>query len=115
MQDMIKERIKEDKIWKEFLIIPLFKSGTRGNVSNYRPIAKLSAIPKLFEAMITKSVMFNIKSIICPQQHGFMGGRSTTTNLLLFVWIILLIGDRLFVYSLTLARHSTNCLIVYCF
>ena len=73
------------KIWKEFLIIPLFKSGARGNVSNYRPIAKLSAIPKLFEALITKSVMFNIRSIICPQQHGFMGGRSTTTNLLEFV------------------------------
>ena len=73
------------KIWKEFLIIPLHKGGARNDISNYRPIAKLSSIPKLFEAIVTKTVIFNIKSMVCSQQHGFMRGRSTTTNLLEFV------------------------------
>ena len=73
------------KIWREFLIIPLHKGGSRDDVSSYRPIAKLSAIPKLFEAIVTKTVIFNIGSIICSEQHGFMKGRSTTTNLMEFV------------------------------
>ena len=73
------------KIWREFFITPLHKGGARDDVSNYRPIAKLSTIPKLFEAIVTKTVIFNIKSVISSEQHGFMCGRSTTTNLLEFV------------------------------
>ena len=35
--------------WKTSFIIPLFKSGNRRNVENYRGIAKLGTIPKLFK------------------------------------------------------------------
>ena len=73
------------KIWKESLIIPFYKGGPRGDITNYHPIAKLSSIPKLFEAIVTKTIIFNIKTIICREQHGFMNGRSTTSNLLEFV------------------------------
>jgi len=54
-------------------VTPLHKKGSKLDAINYRRISKFSAIPKLFENVIT---------IISPCQHGFMKRRSTTTNLL---------------------------------
>ena len=73
------------KLWKKSFIIPLYKSGAKNDVKNYRPIAMLSCIPKIFEGIITDVITFNVKSIISHDQHGFIRGRSTTTNLLEFV------------------------------
>lgn len=70
------------KLWKSSFILPLFKKGARHDVSNYRGIAKLSPIPKLFEAILTKDMTFKVKSLISRNQHGFCSGRSTLTNLL---------------------------------
>lgn len=72
------------KIWKNSFIIPIHKKGTRGDISNYRPIAKLSCIPKLFEAIIFKSFYFSCKPFLAIEQHGFMKKKSTVTNLLEF-------------------------------
>lgn len=69
-------------IWKSSYIIPLFKKGARHDISNYRGIAKLSAIPKLFEAILSSDLTFKVKSIISNEQHGFCSGKSTLTNLL---------------------------------
>lgn len=69
-------------LWKESFIIPLFKSGSKSNITNYRGIAKLSAIPKLFEKCITGSLCHQVSSILSPYQHGFRKGYSTTSNLL---------------------------------
>ncbi|KAF0772032.1 putative RNA-directed DNA polymerase [Aphis craccivora] len=41
-------------IWKKSFITPIHKSGDKHNVSNCRPISKLSQIPKIFDAIITK-------------------------------------------------------------
>lgn len=71
-------------LWKESYIIPLHKSGSRFEVKNYRGIAKLSAIPKLFEKLITCRLVHSIGGIISKSQHGFVRGRSTATNLLEF-------------------------------
>lgn len=71
-------------IWKSSFIIPLHKSGNKSNISNYRGIAKLSAIPKLMEKLVTDYLFFNTRSLISPFQHGFLKGRSTVTNLLEF-------------------------------
>lgn len=70
--------------WRSSFVIPLHKSGNRSVISNYRCIAKLSAIPKLFELLVSRRILHYIKSIISPCQHGFMKGRSTITNLLEF-------------------------------
>ena len=48
--------------WKKSYIIPLHKSGSLTNVSNYRGIAKLSAIPKLFEKLITDVISHKFRS-----------------------------------------------------
>lgn len=71
-------------IWKQSFIIPLHKKGSRSNIENYRGIAKLSAIPKVFEQIITCQLQHMCKSLMSPYQHGFVRCRSTTTNLLEF-------------------------------
>lgn len=73
------------KLWKDSFIFPIHKKGSKNDISNYRPIAKLSSIPKLFESIVYDSLYFHCKSIFSPQQHGFLKGRSTTTNLTEFV------------------------------
>lgn len=70
--------------WKISFISPIFKSGSRNEVTNYRPICKISVIPKLFEKIIYNKLVFLLKEVISPLQHGFISGRSTTTNLTIF-------------------------------
>jgi hypothetical protein len=36
-------------VWKESYVVPLFKSGDKRNISNYRGISILSATPKLLK------------------------------------------------------------------
>ena len=62
----------------------MHKLGNKSNISNYRGIAKLSAIPKLMEKLGTDYLFFNMRSLISAFQHGFLKGRSTVTNLLEF-------------------------------
>ena len=69
-------------IWKESFIIPLHKKGSKSDAKNYRGISKLSAIPKVFEKILTSHLQHLCCSIISPYQHGFVKRRSTTTNLL---------------------------------
>lgn len=72
------------KEWKKSFIFPVHKKGPKDDVSNYRGIAKLSAIPKLFEHVITEQLNHSLRSLISSCQHGFFKGRSTSTNLLEF-------------------------------
>lgn len=76
-------------LWKSSYVIPIHKSGSRSEISNYRGIAKLSAIPKLFEKVITLQLTFNVHKFISPHQHGFTSGRSTITNLLTFCALVI--------------------------
>lgn len=76
---------KFPSVWKKSFITPVFKKGSKSDIKNYRPIAKLSCIPKLFEQVVCNSMTFFCKNIICNQQHGFMQRRSTVTNLLTFL------------------------------
>jgi len=69
--------------WKCSFIKPIFKSGARSNIENYRGICILSVLPKLFEKLVTKQLFFHAKKFISSKQHGFYPGRSTVTNLLL--------------------------------
>lgn len=71
-------------LWKQSYIIPLHKSGSKSEVSNYRGIAKLSNIPKLLEKILTDSISHQISTLLSPCQHGFRKSRSTITNVLEF-------------------------------
>lgn len=68
--------------WKLSFLVPVPKKGRRNVIENYRGIAIQSVIPKLFDQIITHKIQECITNIIPRQQHGFMKGRSTTTNLI---------------------------------
>lgn len=67
--------------WKTSRIIPIFKSGDKTNVVNYRPISIINSIPKLFEQLVTPHVYNAFKSMIIDEQHGFVERKSTISNL----------------------------------
>jgi hypothetical protein len=76
-------------------VTPVFKSGDRSDISNYRSISILSAIGKVFEKLVTSELFLAMKKIIDPYQHGFMSGRSTVTNLVEYSsYIRLNLADR---------------------
>lgn len=71
-------------LWKKSFITPIFKSGSRNDIANYRPICKSSGLAKVLEGIVTTTLSQTFKSIIINQQHGFCKGRSTATNLMAF-------------------------------
>lgn len=71
--------------WKISKDIPVYKSGPRDDVTNYRSISIVSNFSKLWESCLHRYLSFHMKSVISPEQHGFFSGRSTVTNLAEFV------------------------------
>lgn len=69
-------------VWKCALMYPVHKKGNRRDVNNYRGISTLCAISKLFELVVMEPLLSHCKQHLSNDQHGFISGRSTTTNLL---------------------------------
>lgn len=69
---------------KHSYVVPIFKSGKSADVRNYRPIVIQSTVGKVFEGLVLDYVYPKFKQVIIEEQHGFVAGRSTVTNLLLF-------------------------------
>jgi len=70
---------------KRGYVIPVFvASGDPNNVKNYRPIVIQSTIAKVYEIIILDHLYFHFRKCIHPEQHGFLCGRSTISNLLEF-------------------------------
>ena len=71
-------------VWKSAVVTPVFKSGDRCSVTNYRPISILPRLSLIFERCIHNYIFEKIRPHIAKYQHGFMNRRSTTTQLLHF-------------------------------
>ena len=67
------------------VIKPIFKSGDKRLMTNYRPISMLPYISKILEKVIhcRLSEHLEINNILCPNQFGFRKGFSTYMPLLL--------------------------------
>ena len=65
-------------------ITPIFKKGNKQDPNNYRPISITSVVCKILERLVANQILsFSLTTgCIPPQQHGFIPGRSITTNLL---------------------------------
>ena len=61
----------------------IHKKGDRSVVENYRPVANLCSVSKIFEKLILKKIneleIINGVSVGGKQQHGFMKNKSTVT------------------------------------
>lgn len=80
--------------WKKSFLIPIYKSGKKSDIENYRGVAIISCIPKLFESIVNEKMFYQVKHLISDSQHGFFKGRSTATNLIQFVSFTLEAMDR---------------------
>ncbi|KAJ8982416.1 hypothetical protein NQ317_017218 [Molorchus minor] len=69
-------------LWKDSFIVPIYKSGDKSNIKNYRSICNQSSIPKMLDSLVYDQLFWSCKELIINQQHGFIRGRSTVTNLL---------------------------------
>ncbi|CAH2087196.1 unnamed protein product [Euphydryas editha] len=72
-------------VWKEAIVVPIPKSGSKQLIENYRPISLLTVLAKVFEKIISRHITWHTKQILGEQQHGFIAKRSTATNLVSFV------------------------------
>ena len=70
-------------IWKEAKVKPLFKTGSRDDVNNYRPISILPILSKLLEKHVHDSLMNYLEKheLLCINQSGFRPNHSCETAL----------------------------------
>ena len=75
---------KFPKCLKRAVVLPLFKKGETTDISNYRPISKLSPFSKIFEKCIKTRIVqyFCDFGIINPNQFGFQSNISTQDALI---------------------------------
>jgi hypothetical protein len=63
------------------------KYGDKRNISNYRGISTLSAIP--FEKLVCDVITPIIRPLMSDEHHGFVAGCSTVTSLVEFSNVVL--------------------------
>ena len=70
--------------WKKARVSPIFKSGSRDEYDNYRPISILSPISKIFEKTVFDqlSQYLTTNEILTDYQSGFRKEYSTCSSLL---------------------------------
>jgi len=73
--------------FKRTNVTPIFKSGKKTNPSNYRPINLCSVPAKVMESIIKYELIPHLmdNELILPSQHGFLPGKSCSTNLLAYM------------------------------
>ena len=71
--------------WHLHCITPVFKSGDKSLVSNYRPVSLLSCTSKVLERLVYDKIVHFVAPSISCSQFGFMHGRSTLQQLLIFL------------------------------
>ena len=72
-------------LWKIEAVSPLFKSGSRSQAANYRPVTLPNIIAKVLEKCIYDDNYLHCLSQYSNAQHGFMRGRSVFTYLVPFL------------------------------
>ena len=64
--------------WKISRITPVYKKGARSDSTNYRPIAVLPTLSRVFELLLITQFQRQISPHIPPEQFGFLKGSSTS-------------------------------------
>ena len=72
------------KFMKKAKVIPVYKTGDKTMLSNYRPISLLCSLSKLVEKALFNQIseFFNKKNLFYENQHGFRKSHSTIDTLL---------------------------------
>ena len=70
--------------WKIHVISPIFKSGDRMLVENYRLISLLCSTSKVLERLVYDKCIEHLTPVISTTQFGFLENRSTLQQMLVF-------------------------------
>ena len=62
--------------WRTHLIKPVFKSGDKNSIKNYRPKSLLPVVSKVLEKLVYNRIVDFISSSISSSQYGFLHGQS---------------------------------------
>jgi len=71
--------------WSTHCIIPIYKSGDKTSVTNYKPISLLFIFSKVLERIVYNNIIEHVWQISTKYQSGFLLKGSTLQQLLLFV------------------------------
>ena len=66
------------------LITPIFRSGDKANIRNYRPVSLLCILSKILEKLIYNSLSDFVSNCISTHQFGFTKGRPSLQQLLVY-------------------------------
>ena len=75
--------------WRTHLVKPVYKSGDKSSIQNYRPISLLCIVSKILEKIVYDNNVEYVTQATSVHQFGFLRGRSTLQQLLLFYHQIL--------------------------
>ena len=83
-------------IWRMANVCPIFKKGSKGDPANYRPVSLTCVVGKVMESLIRDKIVEHLErhKLIRPSQHGFLKGKSTTTNLLVYMETLTRLMDQ---------------------
>ena len=70
--------------WIMAHITPIFKKGNRHLPSNYRPVSLTAVASKVMESLVRTALVTHMRDngLFAEEQHGFVEGRSCTTQLI---------------------------------
>jgi hypothetical protein len=73
--------------WRTANVTPIYKKGRKTDPENYRPVSLTSVSCRLLEGIVKDGIVRHLEKngLIRASQHGFMKGRSCTSNLLSFL------------------------------
>ena len=101
------------KIWKSAKIVPLFKSGEREAMGNYRPISLLPTLSKVLEKAVYHQLSnyLDLNKILYRDQFGFRQKYTTEDALLRLIHLVSeakQLKKQNCPIALTCGRHSTQ-------
>ena len=72
------------EVWKLARVAPIFKTGVKSDMSNYRPISVLSTVARVFEKIVYEQLYdyFEKNRFLTKYQSGFRRLHSTVTAML---------------------------------
>lgn len=82
--------------WKLANVVPVYKSGPKNCVENYRPVSLTSITCKVMEHVIYSCIMSHLvkHNLLNINQHGFRQGFSCSTQLVEFTHDLVLAIDK---------------------
>ena len=84
-------------LWNGYFIhsiCPIYKSGDKSKIKNYRPISLLCIVSKVFESLVFAKIKDFVTNSISSNQYGFLSNRSTVQQLLTMLNQIVMAFDE---------------------